>query len=283
MENTAGPSIFKSATQEVGQSAAQISKSPGNWFKRNLVKFIIATLIVGVLLEAYFGFHSLFSPSQSRGLSLIPQQVSQVRGAQLSLIPNKTSYKKGDIVVIDVKLFTGSYVTDSTDLVVRYNPSFLQASGKDFAQVGSIYSEYPAVQIDEKNGMIGISGITLPGKKSFSGTGSFVKFNFKALKDGQTPITIEYQPESTADSNVVLTGSTRDVLASVTNADITISPTAAGQDFVASGQSCGSFHQSCQDNNGRAGTQVCTGGTVKDGSCGYDPILTTSCEACKPK
>jgi hypothetical protein len=283
MENTAGPSIFKTATADLSQSAGQISKNPGNWFKRNLIKIVITALIIGVLLEIYFGAHSLFSPSQSQNFSLPFQSASEAKGARLSLVPDKVDYKKGDTVIIDVRLFTGGYTTDSTDLVVKYDPSSLQASGKDFAQVGNIYSEYPAVQVDEKSGMIGISGITLPGKNSFSGTGSFVKLNFKALKDGQTPVTIEYQPESTADSNVVLSGSTQDVLASVSNTEITISPTASSQEFVSKGQSCESFTQSCLDGNGKTGTQGCTGGTMKDGSCGYDPVLTTSCEVCDIK
>jgi hypothetical protein len=281
MENTAGPSIFKSATQEVGQSATQISKNPGNWFKRNLVRIIIAILVISVLAEVYFGAKTLFSPAGSKNLSILPQKTNQIRGAQLSLVPDKTSYKKGEIVEIDVKLFTGSYDTTSTDLVAKYDPTYLQVSGKDFAQVGEIYSEFPAVQIDEKNGLVGLSGFTLPNKNTFTGVGTFAKLRFKALKDGQTQVVIDYQPKLTSDSNVILSGTTEDILDSVINADISISETNSGENISTNGQGCESFTQSCQDGNGKAGTQVCIGGTMRDGSCGYDPVLTTSCGVCQ--
>lgn len=280
MENTAGPTILTTATSNVTNSASQISKNPGNWFKNNLVRIVIVVLVIGVLAEVFFGAYTLFSPSSSNKLSILPQKVSEMRSSQLSLVPDKKNYKTGETVTVDVKLFTGGYTTDSTDLVVKYDPAFLQAPSNNFAEVGQIYSEYPAVQVDAKNGMVGISGITLPGKSGFSGVGTFAKLNFKALKDGQTQLSIDYQPDSTADSNVVLAGSTKDVLGSVQNVDINISAN-PGNNSVAQGQSCDSFVQSCQDSNGKGGTQVCKSGMVKDGSCGYDPELTTTCEICK--
>lgn len=269
MENTAGPSTFKEA-----------SKNPGNWFRSNLVKIVIGVLVIAVLVEVLFGTYTLFSPSSSKNFSLLPQSVNEMRSAQFSLVANKSSYKKGEIVEIDVRLFTGGYTTDSSDLVVKYDPAYLSASGEDFAVNGEIYSEYPAVQVDGQNGLIGISGITLPGQNSFSGTGSFAKLNFKALKDGQTAVTVDYQPASTADSNVVLSGSTQDILGAVVNADITISDSAPVE-AASNVQSCESFTQGCQDNTGKSGRQVCTAGAITDGSCGYDPKLTISCEVCK--
>lgn len=55
METTAGPSILKNTTDNISQSATQISKNPGNWFKRNWLRVVIAVLIIGVLIEIVFG------------------------------------------------------------------------------------------------------------------------------------------------------------------------------------------------------------------------------------
>lgn len=278
METTAGPSILKNTTDNISQSATQISKNPGNWFKTNWLKVVIIVLVVGVLAEIVFGAYSLFSPSSGGSLNLLAPEANEMRSAQFSLVPDKTSYKKGDVVTVDVKLFTGGYMTDSADLVVKYDPAFLSAADTNFATEGQIYSEYPAVQVDKENGLIGISGITLPGQNSFSGVGSFAKLNFTALKDGQTQVSIDFQPNSTADSNVVLSGSSQDVIGSVVNADINISDTAPAAMEI---KSCEGFKQSCQDSEGRSGTQQCTGGAIVDSSCGYDPKLTVSCEVCK--
>lgn len=287
MENTAGPTIFKSTNVE--QGASQISKGAQGWVKRNMVKIGLIVLGIAVLGEIIFGAVTLFSPASSRNFNILQPQVREMRSAQLSLLPEKTAYKKNETVVFDIKLFTGGYSTDSTDVVIKYDPAFLVPLGDKFASVGQIYSEYPAVQIDQKNGLIGISGITLPGSEGFSGVGNFARLNFKALKDGQTTIALDYQPNSTADSNVVLSGSTQDILGFADSAQVEISETAVGAAPVSSGSACESFTQYCQDSTGKVGTQVCKAGTinkfaagaVNNDSCGYDPVATVSCEVCK--
>jgi len=280
MENSASPSIFKTTSLNASQpTPTSPAKNNGNFFRSNLVKIIIAVLVIAVVGELIFGAYTLFSPSQGRNLNPLAQKANEMRSAQLSLVTDKTSYKKGDNVVVDVKLFTGGYVTDSSDLVVKYDPAFLSASGANFAVKGEIYSEYPAIQVDETNGMIGISGITLPNESGFSGAGTFATLNFTALKDGQTQLMIDYQPSETADSNVVLSGTTQDIIGAVVNADIIISE--AGSAAVDNTQKCESFTQSCQNAEGVSGTQVCSAGSISDGVCGYDPKMTISCEACK--
>jgi hypothetical protein len=163
---------------------------------------------------------------------------------------------------------------------VKFDPAFLQPA-KEFAKPGSIYSEYPAVQADNVQGLIGISGITLPGRSSFSGVGTFATLYFTALQDGQTQVTVDYQQDATADSNVVLSGTTDDILKVINNAQINISESGAAQSGQSSSVSCQSFTQYCQTADGLAGTQICTGGSVVNGVCGYDTVNTSSCEVCK--
>lgn len=275
MENTAGPTILKSP--DLGQTAAQISKNPQGWFRRNLMMVIVGVVVLVVVI---FGAVSYFSPSGVKNINILQPQVNEMTSATLSLMPEKQTYKKGENIVIDVKLFTGGQMTDSSDLVVKYDPAYLQPQVENFVSVGQIYSEYPPAQVDEKNGLIGISGITIPGSASFSGVGNFARLNFIALKEGQTEVTIDYMPNSTADSNVVLAGSATDVLGFVENTKITISANAAADQEMLP-QSCGSFTQYCQDSSGKVGTQVCNAGTMVNGVCGYSSKLTSSCEACK--
>lgn len=279
MEQSANPNIIRSPIPAA--TVNELKKNPGGWFKKNIVKIIVAVLVIAVIVELVFGGITLFSPSTSRNLSIIPPKINNLQDATLSLVTDKSSYKKGDLVAIDVKLFTGGYTTDSTDLVVKYDPKFLEPDSKTFAQQGQIYSEYPALQVDKVAGLIGISGITVPGNNGFSGVGSFAKLNFTTLQDGQTQVTIDYESGKTSDSNVVLSGSSEDILGSVTNANIVIAESADQSTTVSSGQKCESFTQYCQDVNGQVGSQVCSAGSIKDGNCGYDAINTVSCEVCK--
>ncbi len=71
------------------------------------------------------------------------------------------------------------------------------------------------------------------------------------------------------------------MLGEIDNAKINISSTGTPGTQESTGQSCGSFTQYCQDVSGKVGTQVCNAGTMNNGMCGYDPKVTTSCEACK--
>lgn len=279
MEQTANPNILKSPIPAA--TVNELKKNPGGWFKKNIVKIIVVVLVLAVIAELVFGGLTLFSPSTTRNISIIPPKINSLQDATLSLVPDKTSYKKGDLVVIDVKLFTGGYTTDSTDLVIKYDPKFLEADAKTFAVQGQIYPEYPALQVDKIAGLIGISGITVPGGNGFSGVGTFAKLNFTALQDGQTQVVIDFESGKTADSNVVLSGSSKDILGSVSSADIVISDAADQPAVVSGGQKCESFTQYCQDTNGQVGSQACSSGSIKDGSCGYDPINTVTCEVCK--
>lgn len=278
MESTAGPTILKNSN--FSQAASGISKNPRGFFKRNLIIIIIALLVIVVLAELYFGVFALFSPSGSRNFSVLQPRVNEFSSAQISLMPEKPSYKTGDTVSVRVKLYTGGYTTGSTDLVVKYDPVFLRPQGENFASVGQIYAEYPPAQVDERNGLIGISGIPISDSEGFSGVGEFAKLNFIALKEGQSQVTVDFQENQTADSNVVIIGGTKDILGSTENANIIISATGAAEN-ESKPESCGSFTQYCQDAIGKVGTQVCNAGTIKNDICGYDSRLTTSCEACK--
>ncbi len=274
MEQTANPTIIKSPIPQ--KTVSGFKENPKAWVKKNIIKIILVLLAIGVILEVIFGGISLFSAS---GGKVPTTQVSGLKDASISLVPNKTSYRTGDEVEVDVRLFTGGYSTDSTDLVVKYDPVFLTPKTGTFAKAGTLYSEYPALQVDKVSNLIGISGITVPAKEGFNGAGVFAKLYFTALKDGQTQLSIDFQPGGTADSNVVLTGSTNDILGFIKNADILINGSDTGAPAV-NNNSCDSFRQNCLDSSGNSGVQVCSGGSTKEGSCGYDAEFTTSCGVC---
>lgn len=276
MESSAGPTIFKSAANPLPSS--QTLKNSNGWFKKNIVKILLMVLGVAVVGELIFGAVTLFSPATVRNLNVLQPDMNELGGAKFSLIADKASYKKGETVVIEAKVFTGGYTTDSADLVVKYDPAFLKPTSESFVSVGQIYSEYPPVQVDNQAGLVGISGITLASTDGFSGVGSFAKLSFTAVKDGQTDVTIDYQPDSTADSNIVLSGSMQDVLSGVDNVQVIVSETDTAA--AASGQKCDAFTQNCQDSSGRVGTQICKAGTINDSSCSYDAKETLTCEVC---
>ncbi len=279
MDKSASSFVFKNPV--TGENVSESPKSIKSWLKNNIGKTLFFVLLALVIVELSYGAYSFFAPAKFKAMSIIPNKVNEISGAALSLVSNKVSYKTGEPVAFDVKLFTGGYTTDSTDLVIKYDPQFLEPSADNFAVSGNIYSEYPAVQIDKQKGLIGISGITLPGQKGFSGVGKFAKLNFSALKNGSTKVEIDYEAGATADSNVVLSGSSKDILAGVENAEIKIGAENTVNTPDNGKNKCEGFTQICQNALGKAGSQVCSGGVITGGDCNYDMVYTQSCGDCK--
>lgn len=277
MDQSANSSVFQNPIQNI--TNPETKKEASNWLKKNIVKIVIAGLIIVVAGELLFGGFTLFSPSKSGSLNILGPKVNPQTEAVLSVLTDKRVYKIGDQAVLDVKLFTGGQTTDSTDLVIKYDPGFLEPS-ESFATPGQIYSEYPAVQIDKQAGLIGISGITVPGSTSFSGVGSFAKLIFKVLKEGETSVSIDFRKDATDDSNVVLSGSSKDILGSVSDARVVISSSESQPNDNKEGK-CDGFKQYCQDAQGSIGVQDCTGGVSQNLTCGYDPTFTVSCGVCQ--
>lgn len=277
MESSAGPTIFKSTPSPLPSSSSV--KNSGSWFKKNIVKILLIVLGVAVVGELIFGAVTLFSPATVRNLNIMQPDMNEIGGAKFSLVPDKASYKKGETVNVDVKVFTGGYTTASVDLVLKYDPLFLKPVGENFVTAGQIYQEFLPVQVDNQEGLIGMSGIMTEEGRGFSGVGSFAKISFIALKDGQTEVTVDYEANSTTDySNMVLQGTMQDVLSGVDVARVIISEAPVQESSTS--QKCDAFTQSCQDSSGRVGTQVCKAGTIIDGSCSYDAKQTVSCEVC---
>lgn len=275
------PSTFVFKNPVTGETVSDSPKSIKSWLKNNIGRTLFFVLLVLVIVELSYGAYSFFAPEKFKAMSIIPKKVNESTGATLSLVSNKVSYKTGEPVLVDVKLFTGGFTTDSTDLVIKYDPQILAPSADNFAVSGNIYSEYPGVQIDKQKGLIGISGITLPGQKGFSGVGKFAKLNFNALKNGNTKVVIEFEAGETSDSNVVLSGSSKDILAGVENADINIGSVNSVNASENGKNKCEGFTQICQDALGKAGSQECIGGVITFGACNYDMVYTLSCGECK--
>lgn len=257
-----------------------LSKNPQAWIKANFGKIIVAVLVLVVVIELILGARSFLSPQNIKNSSIPVKQISPLQKAQLSLVTDKSVFKVGETVPVEVKLYTGGHTTGSTDIVIKYDPQFLVLEDQGGIIPGKIYPQYPALEVMKDKGLIGISGYNPEKGGMFSGVGSFATLNFKALKEGKTPLTIDFQEGSTSDSNVVLSDSAEDILGSVLNTDINISSSLA-ETSVKSAASCGSFSQECQDGQGRAGTQLCTSGSINSGVCGYDAKLTVSCDVCK--
>ncbi len=187
-----------------------------------LIIFIIVGAIAGITLYYYL---LLFKKEPILGEEVreILRRAQQARRrAVLILVSKENQYVVNDDVVIDIYLDSQENLVDGVDLVLKYDPQFLQLEEREFFDTtGSIFNGFPDAKIDEAIGQIRISAITSPGN-SFQGVGKIGSLYFKAKKNGQTTVSFVFEKGSTIDSNVSSYTYPGDILALVKNVALKI-------------------------------------------------------------
>lgn len=237
------------------------------------IKAVYIVLILVIAVELIIGGRALLTP---------PPQISKlqpVSDGQVVLASDVRSVSVGDEVEVMIKLYTGGHSTVGTDLVLKYDPAFLEASD-NFFEEGVAYPDYPGVASDKSSGELLISGVISPDKKGFNGFEEFGTVKLKALKNGKTQVKVEASNGSTTDSNIIEVASAKDVLAGAYSLDVYIGG-GAPQSKSDSKNTCSEFTQVCFDDRGKQGTQTCDGGKLNKAICQFDPDLTQSCTSCQ--
>ncbi len=220
---------------------------------------IILLVVVIVFIGGFLMFKS-FTTSNSKtlktlqGNQLQPMSVGPLGTAKLALIADKREFKVGENVSLIIRLFTGGYLSDGVDVVLKYDPKVLDATSSAILS-NSSFQNFPTKSVDTQNGIVRISAISSATGDGFNGLVNFATINFKAKSAGSSNLTIDFKPGSTSESNVIKQIDATDILADVSNA--TIKVTNSGS--IAKVQSCGARnYQSCFDSNGKAGSFWCT-------------------------
>lgn len=167
--------------------------------------------MVVVIGELIWGAYVLTRPIAKRNQA--PSTVYPM--ASINLESTKTDLSVGETIQVDIVLSTGGKRTDGVDMIINFDPNKLeviQASGSGGlvpVKVNNLYSEYPINKVDD--GKVVISGINNPGT-IFSGNDIFGTLNFRAKSAGKTSVGLEFTSGSTTDSNVMESGTARDIL-----------------------------------------------------------------------
>lgn len=182
-------------------------------------KIIFIILGIIILVEVIYTVKVLNSPTPP-ATSVQKKAGIEITQGKISLITSKTTYKVNEAILVSVVVDTGGRSLDGIDLIARFDPKVLTATSGAIVR-GQIFDEYPVLSVDPKNGLFSVSGINTL-KNSFKGTGQFVLLNLTAKAPGKTTLTIDFQKGSTSDSNLVETGTSKDILEVVGNLELTV-------------------------------------------------------------
>lgn len=207
---------LKIMDNQIFKSNNPISPNPPG--KSSMLRFIFIILAVVIALELLLGAKTLFTPVKL--VKKTPVAVSLSEGS-INLTTAKGVYKVGETMPVLIKVSTGNHLTAGVDLVLKYDPSKLEASSSSLIK-GNTYDDYPQINIDSKNGVLRTSGVVAPDKSGFNGKGDFGTINFTAKSPGVTTISLEFSPNATTDSNMVESITNKDVLGKVESVKINI-------------------------------------------------------------
>jgi hypothetical protein len=242
-------------------------------FKKHLPKIIFAVLALFLVAELIYGIQTLTRPFPTK-----VDATSTIGVGKIVLDAPKSNFATGEQIPVKVRVVTAGRATDSTDLLLKYDPKMLDATSSGIIN-GTLYKEYIINEVDQVKGEVRISAITPPNTEGFVGVGEFATVNFLAKQDGNTKVEVDFVKGSTTDSNLVETGIAIDILDQVYNLDLNIG---FGETVASPAlESCGGYYQYCHNLVGQTGRQFCKQGRKIENMCTFDPKLTTECDICR--
>ncbi len=187
-------------------------KPPNNILNKKVLLTIFGIIILAEIIWAGWVFYKGQTPKSQ-------QIIRQAKPTEIILRTDREQVKVGDEFSVAIAI-TSDKETDGADLIINYNSKLLSASP---TALTSIYNDYPVNKVDAIVGKITVSGIST-GTSGIVPNGLFGTITFKALAPGQAAITLDFVPSSTVDTNVIEKDSGKDVLESVKNLNIVITP-----------------------------------------------------------
>lgn len=189
-------------------------------------KIVFLVLIIAIVIEVVWALWTILKPTPS-AITTPPAvtQESVSKETMITLLSSNAQPKVGEKIVVSLDI-TADKLTDGADLIINYDPKLLSvdlSSSKFPVLPGTIYSDYPVNEVDDKLGVIKVSGISSK-KGGVNPSGIFGTIVFSTKIAGQTKLSFDFTPGSTSDTNIVEAGSGSDVLQKVNNLQINILP-----------------------------------------------------------
>lgn len=137
------------------------------------------------------------------------------------LIPENNRVTVGQIFQLTAKFWAPGKILDGSDVILHFDPGFLEA--RQIVE-GDYFSTYPRKTVDNKTGIVKITGIGTKVDTPLSETASFAKISYRVKKTGTTQVTFDFVRGKTNQTTLVERGTSRNILGNVFPVTITIEP-----------------------------------------------------------
>ncbi len=151
------------------------------------------------------------------GAFLMPTK-SYAANPSLKFNPSQITTRLGNEFEVGVEIDTAGQKVAGTDAVILFDNTFIEAVR---VERGHVFSDYPALIIDNEKGKVIISAVVKAQTSLFSGQGNIATVIFKTKAVGTNTILFDYQVGKTNESNIAVTTGNGDILGEVNNLAIT--------------------------------------------------------------
>ena len=142
---------------------------------------------------------------------------SSVSSGSMTLSPSTGSYRVNQTITVAVQADSGGLLLDSADSVIEYNPAILKVTS---LVTGTLFPSVLVHANDPVKGEINITGISNSGSP-LAISGTLATIQFLVIGSGVTNVTLDFNQNSDAHSEMVQNGTGVQVLGTVNNASYT--------------------------------------------------------------
>jgi len=129
---------------------------------------------------------------------------------KISLATDKTSYKVGDSIEVTVLYQAPGKVLDGIDIIVRFDPTVVNALG--FSESHS-FKIYPRKDIDNKDGFIRLTALDLASAEPLPPDKlSLGKIQMQALKGGTAQVNFDFTQGVASKTAMIEAGTSKNIL-----------------------------------------------------------------------
>lgn len=192
------------------------------------IKIIHIVIIIGliILIQGIWAYQTVTTLSTTSEKPQVVTSSNQNKISNIvSLVTAKNEFKVGEKIPVTINVESNKK-TAGMDIILKYDPNLLAivvTISKTPVAVGTIYEEYPVNNVDQKLGLVTVSGIT----NEVTGVipqGIFGTIIFQAKAAGNAKIFLEFAKGNTNDTNLIENQTAKDILEEVRNLDLKITP-----------------------------------------------------------
>lgn len=185
-------------------------------------RWIFTLLAIAIIAELIWALKTLGGNTSSipalSALTNTPQATVVQNGSITLSTPKSTVFAVGDKISVNINVDSVK-ATDGTDVILNYDPKLLTVTQN--AEVGNIYNDYPLNVFDNATGKISLSGISSNPNGAIA-KGLFGTIILEAKAPGKTTISVDFVKDSTTDSNIIETKTSKELLGKVGNLEVEI-------------------------------------------------------------